>query len=71
MNFSPEMLNGFKNMINPDMIRSMGDNVNGMSDDQLRTFLASMGNLTICKKRNGSYFSANISKYVFKYEKHV
>lgn len=44
MNFSPEMLNSFKNMINPDMIRSMGDKVNGMSDDQLRTFLTSMGN---------------------------
>lgn len=43
MNFSPEMLNSFKNMINPQMVRDMGDKVNGMSDDQLRAFLVSMG----------------------------
>jgi hypothetical protein len=44
MNFSPEMLNSFKNMINPQMVRGMGDKVNGMSDDQLGAFLSSMGN---------------------------
>lgn len=43
MNFSPEILNSFKNMINPQMVRDMGDKVNGMSDEQLRAFLVSMG----------------------------
>jgi hypothetical protein len=43
MNFSPEMLNSFKNMINPQMVRDMGDKVNVMSDEQLGTFLVSMG----------------------------
>ncbi len=43
MNFSPEMLNSFKSMINPQMVRDMGDKVNVMSDDQLKAFLTSMG----------------------------
>ncbi len=75
MNFSPEMLNSFKNMINPQMVRQMGNKVNGMSDDQLKSFLVSMGKLLFVKilklNRNGSYFPASLSRHDGKYEKYV
>ena len=43
MNFNPGMMNGFKDMINPEMMRTMGAKVNNMNDDQLKSMLASMG----------------------------
>jgi len=43
MNFNPEMLNNFKDMINPEMMRNMGQKINNMNDDQLKSMLSSMG----------------------------
>lgn len=43
MNFNPEMMNSFKDMINPEMMRNMGQKINTMNDDQLKAMLISMG----------------------------
>ena len=43
MNFNPEMFNNFKHLINPHMMRQVGDNIKGMSDEELEAMLKAIG----------------------------
>lgn len=43
MNFSPEMMNNFKSMMNPSMMKQAAEGVANMPDDQLRVYLNQMG----------------------------
>jgi hypothetical protein len=43
MNFSPEMFKNYQNMMNPSMMKAAADNINNMSDDQLRVYLSQTG----------------------------
>lgn len=61
MNFNPEMFNNFKHMINPQMMREMGNNINSMSDEQLKVLLNSMGkNIHYKFSRHGKYYPPNV-----------
>jgi uncharacterized protein YjeT (DUF2065 family) len=43
MNFSPEMFQNMKNMMNPGMMKNMTDMIQNMSDDELRRISAMSG----------------------------
>jgi tetratricopeptide (TPR) repeat protein len=43
MNFSPEMFNQMKGMMNPQMMRQAADGIANMNDEQLKTYLNSCG----------------------------
>lgn len=42
-NISPEQMSQFQKMITPEMMKGMTSQLSGMTDDQLRSYLLSMG----------------------------